>query len=57
MPRYGIEYTKETENGTAKFSRETTAETEAENKEIIDKFGIKGTSHEVLYTEETDIVK
>ncbi len=60
MPRYGIEYFEETKDGKMKFSRETTATSEKENKEIIDRFNMKekgATSHEVHGTIETDIVK
>jgi len=53
MPRYGIEY----ENKGVKFSRETTAKTEKDAEVINAKFNLKGQVHEVVSTQQTNIVK
>ena len=53
MPRYGIEY----ENKGVKFSRETTAKTSKDAEAINAKFKLKGQVHEVVSTQQTNIVK
>lgn len=54
MPRYGIEYKKKKK----KYSRETDAKTKEEADAKIKRFNLQeASSHEILHTQNTDIVK